>query len=302
MPPPSFDITATVEKLRQSATVLTSTKRRRRPEVQLAFALDEKLKDQLPVVLQSISARLSRPARANILSRGLSADYFEELARDFPAFSFRVFACDDVDYGEGVRLLPHTTVSTMDRLLLPGLLNDVDKIVYLDIDIVVLGDVTELYDFDLGDRPLAGKSSIFPSWKYGHNLLDRITSTLPPDKASQLRRCMHAAGPLSFQGFNAGVLVLNLARMRADNFAQFAVPLVEGYDMNDQDALNFYARSNRGELPAEWNLVPHQEPIVNPKLIHFAGPVKPWDQLYVLESERYLKISRRYRERCAAHA
>ena len=49
----------------------------------------------------------------------------------------------------------HPTAATLLRLQLPSLLKDVDRVVYLDCDLVVLKDITTLYDTDLLDFPLA---------------------------------------------------------------------------------------------------------------------------------------------------
>ena len=61
--------------------------------------------------------------------------------------------CDHIAYGPRgslARIPARITVSTMDRLLLPHPARDVDRVVYLDIDTVVLGDICELARSDLG--------------------------------------------------------------------------------------------------------------------------------------------------------
>ena len=45
------------------------------------------------------------------------------------------------------------TVATMDRLLLPDLLPEVDKIIHHDLDALCLSDLAEFFDLDLG-RPV----------------------------------------------------------------------------------------------------------------------------------------------------
>src|SRR5215469_16497881 len=49
----------------------------------------------------------------------------------------------------------HLTAATLLRLLLPSVLNDIDRVVYLDCDLIVLRDITTLYDTELLDLPLA---------------------------------------------------------------------------------------------------------------------------------------------------
>ena len=67
---------------------------------------------------------------------------------------------DGSEYGDIGRMIRHITVSTMDRLVLPDLLTDVDRITYVDIDTVTEGDVCELAATDLGGYPLAARTSV----------------------------------------------------------------------------------------------------------------------------------------------
>lgn len=280
LPAPSFDVAAITADLRAKAS--TFNDRAPEPgEIDIAMALDRNLLGEIAVVIESITTHTSRPLGISILCRGIEAADLEDLARDYPRVRFRVFGFDTVTYANSLRLPPGVTVSTIDRLLLPNILSDVSRLVYLDIDIVVLGDVGELFDMDLRGFALAGKSSNYPVWMYGHSMVYSAAGALPAEKAWDLRRRMHAAGDLRFRSFNAGVLVLDLDRMRRDDFAQQAIPLVEDYAMNDQDALNVYARRDREELGVEWNAVPNQDAIEGAKIVHFAGSIKPWDGLYV---------------------
>lgn len=298
LPSPSFDVDKVVSGIRKAQIPFNVQDAEDRLEV--AFALDQNLQDHLPVVIESIVANTKRSWRANILSRGLEKAYFEQLAADFPQIEFRIFPCDDVDYGDRLRMLQHTTVSTMDRLLLPELLTDVGKLIYLDIDILVLGDLGELWDRDLEGCAIGGKSSTFPAWKYGHNMVYRAADALDADRAWDLRRRMHFEGPLYFQAFNAGVLLMDLDKMRTDQATERTVPLIEQYGMNDQDALNVYVRNQRIELGRVWNAVPSQDPTDDAKILHFAGPVKPWDELHILRKEDFARYRVLHEKRRAA--
>lgn len=51
------------------------------------------------------------------------------------------------------------TTSAYYRLLLPWILPEYDKVLYLDGDIVVMGDISELYSMDLGDCYVAGRKT-----------------------------------------------------------------------------------------------------------------------------------------------
>ena len=102
------------------------------------------------------------------------------------------------------------TAATLLRLLLPSVLKDIDRVVYLDCDLVVLKDITPLYDTDLLGFPLAacldfwltGGPPFAPpiaGWGVGewHKFLSEVVRI--DDRKAY---------------FNAGVLVMDLERLR----------------------------------------------------------------------------------------
>jgi lipopolysaccharide biosynthesis glycosyltransferase len=81
--------------------------------------------------------------------------------------------------------------------------------------------------------------------------------------------------------------------MRADRFGQHFIPFVEQYGMNDQEVLNCYAGPNRACLPAQWNMWPAQEIVTDARIIHWAGPLKPWSREYVAQREVWADYAQR---------
>ena len=80
---------------------------------------------------------------------------------------------------------------------------------------------------------------------------------------------------------------MNLDRMRSSNFHEKSIVLMERFGINDQNVINLLARENRVLLPAEWNYVPSINFNPAPKLIHWAGEIKPWGPLYVPLQEKW---------------
>jgi lipopolysaccharide biosynthesis glycosyltransferase len=223
-----------------------------------------------------------------IMTRGLDDSYFDRIIGEFESeLELCFYNFSEIDYGDNLQMLNHTTESTMDRLLLPELLPNLDRIVYLDTDIIIKGDVSELFNVDLSSHKVAGRKSTFEGWKYGWKMLSRAAARLSPDKAWELRRRLSLKGSLDFQTFNAGVIVMNLKVMREDGFTREYVPYIQNYAMNDQDALNLYARDSFLSLDPKWNAVPSQDNTDSAKIIHYAGPTKPWNELYILRKEDY---------------
>jgi lipopolysaccharide biosynthesis glycosyltransferase len=256
----------------------------------IAVALDGNLRSQMEVVVAGVVRHTDRPVRVVALTRDHTSADHDRLAGLFPEVTFEWYACDGIDYGTVLGMLKHITVATMDRLLLPELLPHLDRVLYHDLDALSVVDLAELYDTDLGGAPLAARPSISYNYRHGVGNVIRSTRLLghDPDAARDLVLAMTQRHRYGYQGFNAGILLLDLAVMRADGFTREFVPYAERYGLNDQDVLNAYAGSRYSVLDARWNAWPTQEIVAEPGLIHWAGPVKPWhDDRYILLKEHW---------------
>lgn len=300
IPAPSFDVASVCARIRSEEVVTRAGANLSGVSaVNVALALDENLKDQMKVVVEAMVEASSMPLRLWILCRGHGPAEFEHMARLFPTVSTVWLPCDRVDYGPVLGMLPHVSMATMDRLLLPDLLPELDRIVYIDIDTLPLGDVSELYNWDLQGHPLAARSAVAVNVVSGYANVWRCTRRLKdrPTNASDLLTRLSANHAFDFRAFNAGVLVLDLARMRRDGFCRNYIPYVERYGMNDQEVLNSYVGSERVDLPPEWNAFPTQEVVDAPRIIHWAGPLKPWGKNFVLLKDRWLERANRVEAR-----
>ncbi|WP_161962305.1 glycosyltransferase family 8 protein [Nocardioides speluncae] len=260
----------------------------------VALALDQNLKQHFPTTLESLIENASGPLRLWILARGLDADYQKWIAAAWPEVPMTFLNFDGIEYGDITRMIPHITVSTMDRLVLPDLLPDLNRITYVDIDTVTEGDVCELHNVDLKGLPLAARTSVYSvtdQWRTAGNLLSA-------QKASDLRRTMSAKFDYDFDNFNAGVLVLDLQRMREDKFVETYLPLVGRFGLHDQDILIMYVGPNRVELDEKWNALPVLQEIVEPGIVHYAGGLKPWSD----ELTPYREHWQKYAAQVAARA
>jgi lipopolysaccharide biosynthesis glycosyltransferase len=167
----------------------------------------------------------------------------------------------------------HLTAASLLRLRLPSVLDGIDRVIYLDCDLVVLNDITTLYDTDLSDFPLAACLDFWltgappfapPGWDIGewHKFLREVVG-LGDWKTY----------------FNAGVLVMDLNRFRNTGLAQAAEEFLERTNYKtpfvDQEALNHVIDGAFVRLNSRWNvLAALGHP--NPWIIHYAGPNKPW--------------------------
>lgn len=259
--------------------------------VHVSLATDHNLLDQLPVTIEAIVRNTSRPLRMTILTRGVGVDVEEELADAHPTVGFSFFPCDGVDHGG--RLIKHITASTMDRLLLPEILGSVSRTVYIDIDALVLDDVGRLFDWDLAGAPVAARISEH----FVQNVAVHVSASLEPDLAGELRDIVLQRASHRAHGLNAGVLVLDLDRMRKDDFCRTFVPWVSRYRLNDQDVMEFYAGDELVILPERWNSWPYREVIDDPAVVHWVGPFKPWRRTITRQQQHWAHYARLAAER-----
>ncbi len=239
------------------------------PFLVLASSLKRHLKGDRKVVLHAFH---SDPIAHNVA-------YFVGL--NSATFELRLRPIENRFHGP-VAWPSHLTAATLLRLLLPSALKDIDRVVYLDCDLVVLKDIATLYDTDLSDCPLAacldfwltgGPPFAPPGWDVGewHKFLNEVVSL---------------ADWRTY--FNAGVLVMDLNRLRDTGLIHVAEKFLEQTNYKtvyvDQDALNHVVNGAFVRLDSRWNVLANRrESDVNnadrdsePWIPHYAGPYKPW--------------------------
>jgi len=300
MPRSAFDVAAACATIRRAST----TVERSQPapdgaEINVELSLDGNYKHQLEVVLDSIVAHASRPVRAFVLCREHGPADHRRLAALFPTVSFLWLPTDGVDYGPISGLLGYTTVATMDRLLLPDLLPEISRIVHHDLDALCLSDLAELFDVDLAGAPIAGRGSPLASLSSGFAAFMRQAERYRrnPELGQELLRRTHGRHRFDFSILNAGIMLLDLDVMRADEFGRHFVPYVERFVMNDQAVLNAYAGGNRVEVAPGWNWRPWLEQLDEPKIAHWAGKYKPWSEPWVFGKPLWRQAEARLADR-----
>lgn len=170
-----------------------------------------------------------------------------------------------------------TGKATWFRTFLPDLLGELDRVLALDVDLIIADSLRPLWNLDLGSHLLAAVTNVLAPAYMGR----------PWD-----------LGLLPHEYFNAGVMLMNLEAMRfegsAETIRRYAVEHADELVLRDQDALNFVLASRRLALDPRWNLMnafsvypwsayafsPEAlaEAAAAPAVRHFEGPDrnKPW--------------------------
>lgn len=249
-----------------------------RPEepVTIVMAFDEKYLDKAKVALRSVRENSMAPIRLVLLVRRLGKEEVASLVNAIEPVETRILPMDGRMKGVEVELLQQITISTMDRLFLDEILPDLDRVVYLDCDIIVNGDIAELAGYGPGAAGIAARPTPNPNVRTLVEMSERRAMKLDEGEARALREYAARALDLRQKGFNAGVLVLSLDRLRENGMLERARGLAERFGLHDQDALNLAATGGYAALPDRWNAMPHLDFDPEPAIVHWVGARKPW--------------------------
>jgi len=178
-----------------------------------------------------------------VLDGGISQSSKNTLSRLAESFGQSVrlgFVPVDDSVFRGATLGPGESHMTYCRILLPHLL-DVPRLIYLDCDVLVFRDLSELFNLDLSPG------------KFLAAVPDSETLSLAedcPTIADALRL------PAKGAYFNCGVMLLNLDELRKQHFFERAVEFLNrrsAYRFWDQSAINFLLYGRIDALPEYWN-------------------------------------------------
>lgn len=171
----------------------------------------------------------------------------------------------------------YINISTYFRLLMPVRLSHLEKVIYLDCDIVINGSLKELWNTDLSDYALTG-------------VRDRINDYI---------RVYNRLGyPMKDGYVNAGVLLINLKYWRETHVFERAIDVAKQMPTHlknhDQDIINLLYHGKILMLDFKYNVLEYYfyteewiymdckyypqivEACQHPVIVHFCMPQKPW--------------------------
>ncbi len=233
------------------------------------FSSDDNYLPFLAVAIRSLIDNLSPTAYCNIyiLNNGLNPEKLQillDMATDRVSVEPVDVSVAIAPIAQKLHLRDYYTASIYFRLFIPSLFPQYSKALYIDADVTVLGDISELYSVPLGDRLLAAVSD------------DIIASCEDFQKYAE-----EGLGIPYRQYFNSGVLLMNLDGFRAERIEQKFVTLLNTYHFDtvcpDQDYLNVLCCGRVYYLDKSWNKMSIDEDYEGePKLIHYNMFYKPW--------------------------
>lgn len=246
--------------------------------INLCFCIDENYATKLAAVLSSLKfSNRENKCCIYVITPGLS-DKSQRIVKssisDVDSFNLYFVESDDSDLNN-MKAGGHISSATYIRFDIPRLLPEIDKVLYLDADLVIEDDLTKFWEVDIeGNYFAAIENPFFDRWE-----------------SLSISR--------EYGYFNAGVLLMNLTKLRHDDIKAQAIKYLsdnkELCKMFDQDALNVVCKGQWVKVDIRWNLqtsylrkrksLPEcqQKEVLNalnaPGIIHYSSSSKPWDCL-----------------------
>lgn len=268
--------------------------------INIAFAVNDAYADYLGVTIYTLLKNRKGNHKFNfyILTSDLTGDSEMKLNRlhaIYKNFEINVIKPSKEKISPILQMpltINHITIETYYRYLLADLLPEVKKILYLDVDLIALRDISDLWSVDVSGDWVAGSSESdnpkrFPGY------IESIG--LHPEKDTYI---------------NAGVLLMNLQKIREDRKAEElirnTVNLGDSIKFQDQDVINITLKGGIKKIDKVFNYT-DQDRIDDNKerrdivIAHFNGPTKPWKKGYAGQpphkfySDQYIKYFYEYK-------
>ena len=262
-----------------------------KPVINIALATDEGYFYQAMVVIATIINSLSDSERKlafYILVPGAMSDSqknaFDELIIKHSNCTINIIDMAD-SYQDADLHIEHITRPAYYRLSLPELLPTVDKILYLDCDVVVCKNIATLFDMVIDDYYIAGV---------------RAFAFLSNPNYMQIKM-KELDIPSLDQYVNSGILLMNLKKMRDEDLCSvFKEKYLKNYTTQDQDIFNSACYGKIKLIDFKYNTMTkyplfeggyHSLPYLRdwisfeefekartePVIIHYADKCKPWN-------------------------
>lgn len=254
----------------------------------IVLATDDNFVQHCGVTIKSITTN-NRDVRFFLLTEGLKPDNVQLLKNvssdNGCSMEFCLVPSDIVKYFPMSKMASnHISIATYYRLLITTLLPDnVEKVIYLDCDMVIRDSLEELWRVDIDDYPLAAVYQNM-EWADHNHSWERLNI------------------PRNYGYFNAGCLLLNVKYLRNINFQDIAVEYINHHFDNiishDQDVLNALFYGKAIILGCKWNYLSlflnkrfgnlefpvnchykeeKNEKDFKPIIVHFVSKPKPWN-------------------------
>lgn len=257
-----------------------SKKNQNKKVIPIFFATDDNYMPFLDVAIGSLIENASKEYfyDIHVLNAGLRYDYRFKMKQkrecENVSISFDNISKHIEKISQNFRNLYHFSLATYYRLFIETMFPQYSRILYLDCDIVVLGDISKLWEVDLEGNMIAGVVEGF------------VAGT------EQFRSyAQNAVGVNPDRYINAGILSIDLDKFRENKIEEKFTYLLSTYNFDtidpDQCYLNYLCKDKIKYLPCGWNFTAaYKKPEGGLNIVHYALAKKPW-QFDGVENEQY---------------
>ena len=242
-------------------------------EIPIFFSIDDGYAPFLAAALRSavLKASPERKYRVIILHQDLSEDNRIKLGK-IAAENFKIefremqSGLESITDKMSNRLrCDYFTLTIYYRLFIPVMFPEYDKGIYVDSDVVLNGDIAELFDIDIENYYIGA-----------------CTDASIQEISELVYYIENGVGVKRQEYINSGILLMNLKKLREVGLDYHFLRLLNKYHFDciapDQDYINALCNGNICYLGEEWDAMPNDSkpPQENPKLIHYNLFSKPW--------------------------
>lgn len=279
------------------------------------MAFDDNFVPYAGAMLQSVvdSSSPLRRYDLHVLETGISSRNKKLLQSLLPSksnFSLRFHDVSTLaNWGE-FTVHAHFSVETFYRLAIPYFFQNYSRVLYLDADVIVLRDIADLFDLEIGDAHVAGVHDLILGAFCKLGVRSHETAGALPARTYLTER-LGLSDPGGY--FQAGVMIFNIPAIgsdllqRAQAFSRSNGP----FWLVDQDVMNALFEGHVAYLDLRWNVVHGNGdlslfdhlPVADreayfvsredPFIVHFAGERKPWNSPDVDFVETFWAASRK---------
>lgn len=255
-------------------------------EIPVCFATDD---NYVPFLAVAVASLLDNSSKNNfyrifVLTSGLKQENIDSILKQETENSSIEFInlSKELDKVQSMfHLRDYYSKETYYRIFIPNLFPQYKKVLYLDCDITVLGDVSEFYNTSIhGYYVAAVQEEVMQTFEVFGNYVE---------KADGINRRAY---------FNAGILLINCKRWRKRHIAERFVDLLNRYKfrvVQDEDYLNVLCKNNIKWIHLGWNKTSYQNDKFDNrdlKIIHWKINWRPWKYKNVLYEEYFWKYAK----------
>ena len=267
--------------------------------IPVVWGLDKKYVLQAFVVMHSILRSSKQSFHFFILTadeiKNDVGKFKDILRKEYSNFELSVKMVDINRFADARIYNGHLSKAAYFRLLIPEIILEYDKCIYLDCDVIVHGDLKELYEIRIEDNYLAGVKDCH----------------VIEDTPFELKHEQVLGIPSRDKYINSGVMLMNLDKLRRDKLvARFWEQLQKENWFEDNDVLDVCCYPSIKIIPLKYNLfhfylgnhirflydLPYDEQEFDfdhehPFILHMGADFKPWNSFSVKGSKEWWHLA-----------